>query len=272
MYTHEKKLFEVATLNTKTYLKLRYVYVFLSVLVISIWIYFQSLIIYTLLGMIVCIVFGILSEIYIRKRNIRHQDIVKNQFKRIFYPAIISRLTQEDPFVFEIDHNSIEKDIQTSEMYQDLNYEIYLNVHSKVDHIAMTTHQFQTKKVSYRVFISTPYDKGIEVEMRSFLRPKQNYIYKEQASGFHMYALKKEHIHMYKKMFEKLRVIKDIDQLDVKIKNGRMYVTFKLTSLKIPHIYQSSDKVILMHETYLKRHIESYQAISKTLKEISHAY
>jgi hypothetical protein len=272
MYTHEKKLFEVATHNTKSYIKLRYVYVFLSVLVISIWIYFQPLMIYMVPAMIVCIIFGVLSEIYIHKRNIRHQDIVKHQFKRIFYPAIISSLTQEDPLVFKIDHIEIEHNIQTSDMYQDLNYETYVNVHSKVDHIAMTIHQFQTKKVNYRIFISTPYDKNIEVEMRSFLRPKQNYVYKEQASGFHMYALKKEHIHMYKKMFEKLRVIKDIDQLDVKIKNGRMYVTYKLTSLKIPHIYQSSDKVILMHETYFKRFIESYQAISKTLKEISHAY
>lgn len=272
MYTQEKKLFEVGTLNKKTYLKLRNIYIFLNVIVIFIWIYYQSFMIYLIPAMIVCIVFGILSEIYIYKKNIRHQDIVKEQFKRIFYPTIITNLTQVDPLVFEYEHNNIEKDIQTSDMYQDLNYETYVYIHSKVDHIAMTIHQFQSKKVSYRVFISVPFDKSIEVEMRSFLRPKKTYIYKEQASGFYMYGLKKEHIHMYKKIFEKLRVIKDIDQLDVKIKNERMYVTYKLTSLKIPHIFQSNDKVIQMHESHLKRFIESYQAIKKTLKEISHAY
>jgi hypothetical protein len=272
MYNHEKALFEVATLDTKTYLRRRYTYVVMTLIIVCAMLLFTSIALYLSVLLVIPMTSGVFIEKYIQKRKCMHKDEVKNQFIQIFYPSMIANHSSLDPCSFEKDHHTIKNDIQTSEMYQDLKATVYTHFTSGLDRIAITTHHIHQKKKSYRVFISSVFDNDDTVEMRSFLKPKQPYVFKESVSGFQMYAQKKEHMQTYKKIFEKLRVIKDIDQLDVKITNGRMCITYKIHRLVIPNVYQSNDKSILSHENFIKHHISTYQAITHTLKESTHAY
>jgi hypothetical protein len=270
MYSYEKKVFEVSSLDTKSYLKKRYVYIIITLLIVISMFLFQSVRLYLILGLLIPIVLGVIIERDIKKRKTDHQVKVIKQFKDIFYPSILSNDGIDSPYKY-IDQNNTNEMIQSSEMYVHHDVEIHVQFQCFNDEIILTQHQLNHKKMN-RVFISSPFDEDISVEMRSLIQPKNKYTYKESMAGFIIYAFKKEHIQTYKKLYEKLRVMKDIDQLDVKIKNGYIFITYKLSGLHIPNRYQNHDKVIQSHEAYIKYVIESYQAISKTLKERTHAY
>jgi hypothetical protein len=272
MYTYEKKVFDVSALDTKTYVKRRYIYIFLTLIIVIAMIIFTSLIVYISIGLMIPITLSVMIEQDIKKRKIAHKDIVTKQFKEIFYPSMISKYTGEEYYLYEKNHHAMESEIKTNDIYPQMPFEIFIHFKSKEDNIAITRHALNGHKKSNRIYISTEFEQDVSVEMRSFLRPKHPYTYKESMSGFMIYTSKKEHIQTYKKLYEKLRVMKDIDQLDVKIKDGRIYLTYKLLGLEIPNIYRSNDKVILAHETYINHLIHSYQAILKTLKESTHAH
>lgn len=271
MFKHEKALFEVASLQSKKYVYLRCTYIIPSFLIALTTISFQSFLVYTFFSVVLLLFLVVLSERYIKKRKLEHEIVVKNQFLKIFYPSMLMQLRSQDD-VFVVNENHLHLKTLIDDLYDSLNTTIHSSFSNGDDLICMTEHHISSKKKMFRVFLSFHYAFDGEVELRCFSRPKKRYVYKEVLSGFQVFAMKKEHVLTFKKLYEKLRVIQDIDQLDVKITPGNVFMTYKITSLKMPKTFQSKESSLKSHFTFLSQHLKTYKAISNTLKENNHAH
>lgn len=268
MYKYEKDMFEVATLNHRSYKKNRIIYLALIICVFVVT-YFTGIQMYT--WIIILIAFSIMwfIERSIKNAKTLHIERLKNQFIDIFYPVFLAEHTLHQKAQIKIHKSIHDKVIKT--IHSNLNLHTWLTLYQ--EDVKCFLSEFKINdNLQQRMTIILPYQDDVELEIRSFQRVSTTYPIKVSGSGYTLYTNDKQTIDFYKNMFERIWVYKKMDQLDIMLKNDTLYIAFKLVGIGKPLDFQTKNEVLLNHKNFIHSYLDAIDHILNIIKEPSHAY
>lgn len=267
MYTYEKGLFEVASHEKTNYALYRFIYTIISslyVVLLYYWINFYVIIFGVILVLsIVCI------EYVIKRHKKKAHQRRQKTFHDIFYPAFIHEhplnkeetITLTQPYHDQTFHGLHTRNLET----------FWLHLKQDTIHMSLSESIISGKK-RQRMTLVVPYSEDVQLEIRSYQRVSESYPIKVNGSGYMLYSNQKDSIQLYKNIFERMFVYKNIDQLDIKIKNKICLVTFKLEGVLKPLRYNSKEDVLLKHKECIHQYLDAVSHILHIIKEPYHAY
>jgi hypothetical protein len=274
MFDYEKGLYDVVSIEKKRFIHLRWVYILLFLIQIIILTMWQQYIIYTIPSFTLSFILMYVIETYIKKTYHNISERRKQSYYDIFYPAFLSEIekTTEQSFKWVSNLNRATSYIENHAMYPTLNVKPLMHLQSDDIHIYITEYDVKKHSKKFRLWLSLSYIDDIHLEIRSFQRVSQNYPFKLAGSGFMMYADQKDMISYYRSLYERIRVIKTMDQVDMIVHDDMCDITWNMISYNTLEDIRIKDKVLRSHIQQLQYVIDTTLQMIKILKEPKDAY